>query len=547
MIKISTAILLLLCSSISVFSQQSPHLESRGKATQLIVKGKPFLILGGELYNSSSSSLTYTKAIWAPLKAMNLNTALVGVSWQLTEPQEGKFDFSLVDGLLAQARHNNMHVVLLWFGSWKNGLSHYTPNWVKTDNRRFPRIVLENGRSTETISALSKNAMWADAKAFTALMKHIKLVDGMVGTVVMVQVENEVGVIGATRDHSVMANAQFARAVPAQLMESLIKYKAELQPGLKKLWEAAGSKPSGTWAEVFGNGPFADEAFMAWNYATYINTITKAGKAAYNIPMFVNTWIVQPEDKIPGDYPSGGPQAHVHDIWRAGAPAIDIKAPDIYLPNFTTITTMYRHYWNPLFEPESFAGEDGAANAFYLIGQQNGIGYSPFGIDKQEIAPAKTPIAKAYNLLNQLTPQILEAQSAGTIRAFKLHKPDSIQHFELGGYQITITLKTDWNGHTLASRGYGLIIYKGADEFIVAGCNVNVSFIPATTSPRTAGLLLVTEGTYKNNVWIPGRILNGDEIMINYHLAEEAAASKSGTGAKFDTEPSIAKVKLYQY
>lgn len=546
-IKLLVAALAILSTYNGVFAQQTPHLEKRGNATQLIVNGKPYVVLAGELYNSSSSSLNYLKPLWAPLKAMNLNTVLAAVSWQLIEPAEGKFDFSTVDGIVAQAKQNHMHVVLLWFGSWKNGLSHYTPNWVKNDNKRFPRIVLENGRSTETISAVSKDAMLADSKAFAAMMKHVKIIDGAAGTVIMIQVENEVGVIGGTRDHSEMADAQFAKPVPSELIASLTKYKDELQPELKKLWGAAGFKSSGTWAEVFGKGPAADEAFMAWNYASYINTVAKAGKAAYNIPMFVNTWVVQPEDKKPGDYPSGGPQVHVHDIWRAAAPAIDIKAPDVYLPDYVGITSRYHHYWNPLFEPESFSGDEGAANAFYLIGAQNGIGYSPFGIDKKEKEPANTPIGKAYRVLSQLSPQILAAQSAGTIKAFKLTRTDTIQHVELGGYKITITLKSDWNGKTLASRGYGLVIYDGPDQFTVAGSDINVTFVPLTSTPRTAGLLSVKEGTYQNGLWIPGRELNGDEIMISYHLANEAAANKSGTGAKFNTDPAIYKIKLYQY
>jgi hypothetical protein len=541
-----TGILILLAVQ-DVVSQQIPHLEKRGKATQLIVKGKPYLVLGGELYNSSSSSLEYLKPILPRLKSMNLNTVLVAVSWQLVEPVEGKFDFALVDGILKEARVNNLHVILLWFGTWKNGLSHYTPAWVKKDEFRFPRIVLENGKSTETISALSSSAMQADAHAFGALMKHVKMVDGVKNTVVMVQVENEVGIIGSARDHSDLANAQFAKAVPAALIYHLEYYKNELQPSLLKLWQTAGAKTSGTWTEVFGDSPATDEAFMAWHYGNYINTVTKAGKAAYNIPMFINTWVVQPEDKTPGDYPSGGPQAHVHDIWRAAAPLIDIKAPDIYLPDFKGITAMYQHPWNPIFIPESFSGINGAANAFYLIGERNGMGYSPFGIDKQEAVPAKTPIAEAYSVLSQLQPQILKAQTKGSIRAFILNKTDSIQHFELGNYKITVTLKTDWKGVTLTDKGYGLIIYSGPDEFTLAGSNINVSFVPVTSGLAKAGLQTVTEGGYINGVWKPGRILNGDEVMISYHLAEEAANNKTGTGAKFDAKPSILKVSLYKF
>jgi hypothetical protein len=536
-----------LLSILQATAQQIPHLQNNGKATQLMVDGKPFIVLGGELYNSSSSSLNYLDSLWAPLKKMNLNTALVAVSWELIEPAEGKFDFTLVDGILKGAREHEMHVALLWFGTWKNGLSHYTPAWVKRNTKKFPRIVLENGQSTETISALSQDAAQADAKAFAALMKHIKAVDEANKTVIMVQVENEVGVIGGTRDHSALANAEFNKPVPQALISSLWKFKDELQPSFKKQWALGGNRRSGTWGEVFKDRMFADEAFMAWHYGTYINTVAKAGKAEYNLPMFINTWVVQPEDKRPGDYPAGGPQAHVHDIYRVAAPLIDIKAPDIYLPDFRGITGLYHHPWNPLFIPESFSGEDGAANAFFIIGQRNGIGYSPFGIDKKEDAPAQTPLAKAYHVLNQLTPDIIAAQEKGTIRAFILSKPDSIQYFDLGGYHITVTLKTNWKGVTLAAKGYGIIISSGTDEFTVAGSNVNVSFVPATDGPAKAGLESATEGSYLNGIWAPGRRLNGDEVMISYELASQAAKNKTGTGIKFDASPAIQKVKLYRF
>jgi hypothetical protein len=529
------------------FGNTQPRLQKNGSATQLMVQEKPFLVLGGELYNSSTSSSTFMTPLWQPLKQMHLNTVLAAVSWELVEPEEGKFDFTLVDDILKGARAQDLKVVLLWFGGWKNGLSHYTPLWVKQDTKRFPRIQLEYGKSTETISALSTEAAAADAKAFAALMQHVKTVDAQQQTVIMIQVENEVGVIGGTRDHSALANAVFAKPVPAALMKGLQQYKNELQPEMAARWAAAGSKTSGSWSEVFGNNTFADEAFMAWNYAKYMNTVAAAGKAAYNIPFFVNTWVVQPEDKKPGDYPSGGPQSHLHDIWRIGAPAIDIKSPDIYLPDFKGIVAMYHHPWNPLFIPESFSDENGAANAFYAIGNHNAIGYSPFGIDKADPNPAASPLAKAYNILEQLTPEVLAAQAKGTIKAVSLTKTDSVQMLTLGGYTIQVTLRKNWNGVVQTTKGYGLIINNGKDAFTVAGSDIDVTFVPNSPGPSMAGLASVYEGEYVKGVWQQGRLLNGDDIMISYKLAEEAAANRTGTGVRLRAEPSIVKVRLYRF
>jgi hypothetical protein len=548
--KIFIVVIVLLASLFSnvAKSQHMPRLEKRGAAIQLIVDEKPFLILGGELHNSSSSNLDYLEPVWQQLKDMHLNTVLAAVSWQLTEPEEGKFDFSLVDGLIREAREHDLRLVLLWFGSWKNGLSHYVPDWVKQDPARFPRVILDNGKATETVSPLGLESRKADAKAFAALMAHLKKVDGRDNTVIMVQVENEVGVLGAVRDYSDLANSAYHQQVPKALIDGLKMYADNLHPQVKELWEHNGRRETGSWSEVFGNNRLTEEYFMAWHYADYINTVAAAGKAQYNLPMFVNAWIVQPEDKRAGDYPSGGPQEHVHDIWRIAAPEIDILSPDIYLPDFPAITEAYTHSWNPLFIPESFAGETGAANAFYAIGKHASIGYSPFGIDGIPDSPQVSALSKAYSVLGQLTPLITGAQSDNRITAFMLTKNQSQITQKLGGYKVTASLSQNMrSGVFLSDNGYGIVIWEGDDAFVVAGSNINITFVPDTPGPRMAGFLSVYEGEYQYGSWKSGRLLNGDNIMVNYDLSSEAYHNRTGTGAKLGSDPSILKVKLYRF
>jgi len=525
-----------------------PHLEKRGLATQLIVDGKPFLALGGELLNSSSSGLRYMDTIWPKLEKMNMNTVLGGVSWDLIEPVEGKFDFTTVDSMIQNAEKHKMKLVVLWFASWKNGMSHYAPEWVKKDTARFPRVVIANGKKLEILSTFSKNNVQADAKAFAALMKHIKEVDAKKHTVIMAQVENEVGIIGDSRDRSTAANNVFLNFVPTAFMQYLRKNKASLLPELSNFVGNNMSKDLGNWELVFGKSPATDEMFMAWNYAQYINQVAEAGKKEYPLPMYVNAWIVQPQDKKPGDYPSGGPQTHVHDVWRAGAPNLDFLSPDIYLPEFQTITQQYARSNNPMFIPESFAGTTGAANAFYVIGQLKAMGYSPFGIETREPNPGKGPMSNAYKVLGQLAPVILDAQSKGTIAAVILNKTDSVQSIKLGNYTLKVELRADRRGKDNAETGYGILINTGFDEYIIAGSDIEVSF--STTAPQnpTVGLASVFEGTFENGNWIPGRELNGDEIMKNYDFAGEALKNSTGTVARIHgPNPAILKVKLYRY
>ena len=164
------------CASRPV--SEPPHLRKQGTATQLIVDGKPFLALSGELRNSSATSVEYMQPIWPKLAAAKLNTVIAGVSWGQIEPQEGKFDFSVLDGVIRDARSHNLRLILIWFASWKNGYSSYPPDWVKKDFQRFPRIQIQGGKTIELLSALSDSNRDADARAFAALMRHVKEVDG---------------------------------------------------------------------------------------------------------------------------------------------------------------------------------------------------------------------------------------------------------------------------------------------------------------------------------------------------------------------------------
>lgn len=524
-----------------------PVIQKNGLATQLMVDGRPYLALAGELHNSSASNREYMAPIWPKLAQLKLNTVLAVVSWQLVEPVEGRYDFSSVDHLLEDARKNNLRLMLLWFGSWKNGLSHYVPAWVKADQQRFPRVRTANG-SVEVLSPFSEANMTADAKAYAEFMKYLGAADPQ-RTVIMVQVENEVGLIGDTRDRGELAEAAFKNAVPVELMNYLGKNRETLLPETRALWQAGGFKTAGTWTEIFGAGPGGEEAFMAWHFARYVGRIAAAGKAEYALPVFVNAWIVQPEDEYPGEYPSGGPQAHMLDFWRAGAGgAVDLFTPDIYVPNYEPVLMQFTRNGNGLFVPESRAGVEGAGNAFLSIGQYRSIGYSPFGIDGREADPASSPIRRAYEVLGQLSPVIIEAQAKGTVAGVLLTPQNAAKKFTLGNYTVTASLRTSRRATETVERGYGVILQMGPDEYVVAGADLHVTFSPLAPSTEIAGLATVEEGTFApDGAWKPGRTLNGDEIMISYEMPTMAATLQTGTGVKLSALPAIQRVKLYRF
>ena len=512
-----------------------PYLNKNGTATQLIVKNEPFLMIAGEVHNSSASTEEYMKPLFPKLKAMNLNSVFVTLAWEQFEPKEGFFDYTLVDAIIDNAKNNNLKVCLLWFASWKNGESSYAPLWVKKDTNRFLRVKTKDGKEIETLSPFCEATKMADARAFAKLMEHIKEYDKE-QTVILMQPQNEVGMFQDI-DYNQVSLDLYKQSVPTQLTSYLKKNKSHLKPYLKDAWSKSNFKTNGTWKELFGDTPESKAFFTTWQYATYINYVAKSGREQYNLPMMVNAWIVQKPEDLPGVYPNGGPVSRVMDIWKAAAPDIDIQSPDIYLPNFKEIVAMYHREDNPLLVPESKAE---VGRAYYAFGEHDAICFSPFGI---EDAADNFVFTKSYEVLNEVEHLIKKYQGTGKMRAVLKEGSETDKDIYLGNYKIKVMYEKP------NEPSFGIIIQSDSNEFIVIGMNMSIYF--SSEVKNTMGYIgQVFEGRYENKKWVTTRMMNGDETYHNSRLrvfgrtfetAEDTVSTSKKEGEPDAYSPSTKK------
>jgi hypothetical protein len=493
-----------------VGTEMMPKIVEKDGRHALLVDGQPFLMLGGQAHNSSGWPGMLPQ-VWCAIESMHANTLEVPIYWEQIEAQPGKFDFSLVDTLLKQGREHKVHLVLLWFATWKNGSSHYMPEWMKREPSKYPNITGHNGQPVDSPSPHTRAAMEADAKAFAEVMGHLKRADPQ-HTVLMVQVENEPGAWGSVRDYSPAAQKLFEGPVPAELLKPEV---------LKAL-----SKPvvsGGTWKEVFGND--ADEYFHAWSVARYIGYVAAAGKAVYPLPLYVNAALRDPiSSPSATTYESGGATDNVIPIWKAAAPAVDLVAPDIYLQESERalkVIELYDRPDNTLFVPETGSNEE-FARYFYAVLAHGGIGFSPFGIDdngqgtkESEMAERLTPVAQEYAMASPMMRELAKWAFEGKIKAVVEKEDHAAQTINLGSWQAIISFgASTWRSEQTNSRpiGKAMIVQLGENEFILIGTLCHFTFKPlGVNSGKAWQYLRVDEGRYDNGVFKLLRIRNGDE------------------------------------
>ena len=425
----------------------------------------PGPILGGELSNSAATSVQDIDEVMPRMRTLGLNTVLVPAYWELTEPVEGQFDFTLIDRTIDVARREHLRVVFLWFGVWKNSMSCYTPGWFKQDTKRFPRAMTAEGKQMEIASCFSDNVLQADLKAFSALMRHIRERDPRREVVIMMQIENEIGMLESARDHSPLAERAYSRE---------------------------------RWAERYGTDDYADEKFMALSYARYVEHLAKAAREIHDMPLYVNA-AMNSRGRRPGEYPSAGPLAHLIDFWHEGAPSIDLLAPDIYDTGFKSWASQYamplrpqdRHragddrlggkVKNRLFIPESRCCENSGVRALYAFGEHQALGFSPFAIDQASEEQTES-VTKAYALLRQ----VFNVKHTVNTWGLLFSQEDQERIISDDGVVMTcrhyFTLPWDpraTDGSTWPEGG-AMLIRLGKFDYLLAGSGVVIDFkLPA--------------------------------------------------------------------
>lgn len=511
-----------------------PSVETRNGRATLVVDGAPYLVLGAQVNNSSAWPDTL-KSVWPAVGKLGANTVSVPIAWEQIEPVEGKFDFSFLDTLLAEAREHQVRLVLLWFATWKNNGPNYAPAWVKLDGKRFPRLVTASGKVLNSLSPNSAETLAADKRAFVAFMRHLRDADAQ-RTVLLVQVQNEPGTYGSPRDFGPAAQKLFGQPVPDVLRKAL------------------GAK-AGNWAAAFGKD--ADEYFHAWSVAHFIGEVAAAGKKEYPLPMYVNAALRDPfTPGKAGDYESGGPTDNVIGIYRAAAPAIDIVAPDIYIKDSRKVAKVIELYaaGGPLLVPE--IGNDPVfARYFYDILGARALGIVPFGIDytgysnyplgARHVEEAIDAFALPYELLAPMSRQW--ARFAADGKVWGAGEPDdhSARTLDLGRWTATLSFnewqfgQKEWFPNVKETpewrplSGGALIAELGPDEFLLAGQNVRVNF-GIGADRKANGLIfdVIEEGGYVDGKWVRTRVWNGDQTDYGLNLT---------------SEPRVLRVKLATY
>lgn len=520
----------------------------------LIVDGAPFPVVGAEVHNSSSSSRAAIAESFGTVRRFGANTVLAPVAWDLFEPREGEYDFTLIDAMITMADTLGMKLIPLWFGSWKNAASTYVPAWIKTDLERFPRSVLADGSRIEHLTPFGAGSRIADARAFAALMARIRDVDTR-RTVIAVQVENEIGLLGASRDHSELAQAAFDGPVPESVIAAIA---ADPSMPLHAEWQSAGAARAGSWHELFPAGDRADEAFMAAAFSSYTQDVAAAGAAQHDVPLFVNAWldadsvldgpVALAGGKRPGDYPSGGPVIPVAAIWEALAPALAFLAVDVYVEDADPVFAAYRSRRGRLFVPELRADEPGVTQMFSAFGIHAATGVSPFGVDSLDPdSEDSAALRDAFTLLNAAS-HVLRTHPQARLHGFVFDERTPTGEITIGEVTVHMHTTDEWGMVTPVYPGYGVAVEDGEGGLYIIGRGFWITM--SAVDGRKPSFLFATAFTFEDGQLSVSRELNGDETASGTLIPFPFAGGGLLPGRAIPTripDTGIVRIRPYTY
>ena len=512
---VQAILLTALSNSWSARAADIPRLQKNHGAWQLMVDNKPFLMRGGEFSNNvyeAPKDIQFLEMMLDAYQGYDLNTLLVPISWRSLEPEEGRFDYRMIDNLIEQCRKRDLRVVVLWFGAIKNGGLHYAPRWVLNDRGRFFRAKKPDGKDVYAVSPFCEAAWQFDIRAFTNLMTRIKEKDAGKYTVIMIQPENETGCqeIDETRDHCPLAEKAWTSPVPEDLMKYVTTHDGELIQWLQKVWERNGKRNSGAWPEVFGADTDGQKIFMSYYIGQFIERVATAGKTIHPLPMFINDWLG--DVNSPGG-PIGGPDFQMMDVFRVTTPSAFALCPDIYQENFKAWLAGYGQKDNPILVPEARSDARAAQQCWYTYFQHDGLLYSPYMLVPREAEQSAVPanlaysnLQMSYSAIKEMEKLILAKQGLHPreLLCFELDKNERLgKAFQVEFQNFTIKAQATrawgklWGDAEQETPGFAAIMKMGDNDFVVLGKSMKVDL-----QRDGYAVAELTKGHFRDNEWV---------------------------------------------
>lgn len=470
----------------NVRTAELPRIEKRSDGQfQFLIDGEPFVILGLQWACESCFSKEVMNPLFAQAARLHANTAVLPLYWREVEPKEGRYDYAMIDERIRRAEENGLRVILLWFATWKNGEEFYAPDYIRSNPKVYRYSTDREGKKLVSLCPSCEATRERDARALSGIMAHLRDFDAR-HTVIMVQVENEPGIIGSDRCYCPECNERFERERDRWVTE----------------W-----------------GDHAAEAFGASLLCAYIDHVAERAKAAHPLPLYMNVAFglsVHSELAVPGrEHFATGAVTYLYPLYRTNLKHVDIIAPDIYhhgYSDFLRISEVYATETNPYYVAETSSSTTGRAecNAFYAIGRHGAVGFDPWAIDSPfperfgpplvdpiggEWGPQAYALRDSYHAISSAMVQIAEAQGTARIATFVQEAGDRVAAHRFSDCDVVV------NYHEPEGTGRGIVIQEGDGTYIVVGVGFSVNFRTHAPAGRPIRIASVEKGRFEGREW----------------------------------------------